>query len=56
MEDIMEAEAMVTEAMVEAMEDMEEVMGVITVEAMVTEAEDMVDIMGDTESISVRIC
>ena len=57
MEDIMEAEAMVTEAMVEDMEDMEEVMGVITVEAMVTEAEAMMDIMGDTElSISVRIC
>ena len=56
MEDIMEAEAMVTEAMVEDMEDMEEVMEDITVEAMVTEAEDMGDIMGDTESISVRIC
>ena len=48
----MEAEAMVTEAMVEDMEDMEEVMGVITVEDMVTEAGDM----GDTESISDRIC
>ena len=55
----MEAEAMVTEAMVEAMEDMQEVMGVMVTEAedMVTEVEDMLDIMGDTElSISVRIC
>ena len=40
----MEAEAMVT-AMEEVMEDMEEVMEVITVEDMVTEAGDM----GDTE-------
>ena len=42
----MEAEAMVTEAMVEAMEDMEEVTGVITVEAM-----DMTTIMVEAMDI-----